>query len=66
MAQEDEDKEDESSLLIVLADEHADVLLQGTSDSPINDMWYLYTRASSHMSGKKPSIIPLMNLTKEW
>ena len=53
MAQEDEDKEDESSLLIVLADEHMNVLLQGMSDSPSHDMWYLDTGASSHMNSIK-------------
>ena len=53
MAQEHEDKEDESSWLIVLADEHADVLLQGTSDSPIDVIWYLDTGVSSHMTGIK-------------
>ena len=38
---------------MVLADEHADVLLQGMNSSPIDDMWYLDTRASSHMTGMK-------------
>ena len=53
MAQEHEDKEDESSLLIVLANKHAHVLLQGTRDSPIDDMWYLDIGASSQMTGIK-------------
>ena len=48
-----EDEEEESSLLIVLADEHADVLLQGMNSSPIDDMWYLDTGARSHMNGMK-------------
>ena len=47
IAQEDEDEEEESLLLMVLADEHVDVLLQGMSGSPIDDMWYLDTGASS-------------------
>ena len=38
MAQEDEDEDEESLLLIVLADEHANMLLQGMSGSPIDDM----------------------------
>ena len=38
---------------MVLADEHADVLLQGMNSSPIDDMWYLDTGASSHMNGMK-------------
>ena len=33
-----EDEEEESSLLMVLADEHGDVLLQGMNHSPIDDM----------------------------
>ena len=48
-----EDEEEESSLLMVLADEHADVLLQGMNSSPIHDMWYLDTGASSHMTSMK-------------
>ena len=38
MSQEDKDEEDESSFRMVLADEHADVLLQCMSDSHIDDM----------------------------
>ena len=38
---------------MVQADEHADVLLQGMNSSSIDDMWYLDTRASSHMTGMK-------------
>ena len=53
MAQEDEDEEKESSLLMAVANEHADVLLHGMSSSPIDDMWYLDRRASSHMTGMK-------------
>ena len=53
MAQEDDDKEDESSLLIVLPDEHTNMLLQGMSDSLSDDMWYLDTRASNHMTSMK-------------
>ena len=53
MAEEDEDEEDESSLLMVLVDEHVDLLLHDMSGSPIDDMWYLDTRASRHMTGKK-------------
>ena len=53
MAQEDEDEEEESSLLMVLADEHTDVLLQGMSGSHIDDMWYLDTEVSSHMTCMK-------------
>ena len=34
----EEDEEEESSLLMVLADEHANVLLQGMNSSPIDDM----------------------------
>ena len=49
MAQEDE--EEELWLLMVLANEHANVLLQGMNNSPIDDMWYLDTRASSRMTG---------------
>ena len=48
-----EDEEEESSLLMVLADEHADVLLHGMNSSPIDDMWYLDTGASSHMTSMK-------------
>ena len=51
MAQENE--EEESALLMVLVDEHADVLLQGMSGSPIDDMWYLDTGTSIHMIGMK-------------
>ena len=39
--------------LVVILDEHADVLLQGTSGSPIDDMWYLDIGASSHMTSMK-------------
>ena len=53
MAQENKDEEEESSLLIVLANEHADMLLQGMSGSPIDNMWHLNTGASSHMTGMK-------------
>ena len=53
MPQEDEDEETESSLLMAIADEHADVLLQGLSVSHIDDMWYLNMGASSHMAGMK-------------
>ena len=53
MAQEDEEEEEESSFLTMLADEHADMLLQGMNGSPIDDMWYLETGASSHMTGMK-------------
>ena len=45
--------EEESSLLMVLANEHANVLLQGMNGSPINDMWYLDTGASSRTTGMK-------------
>ena len=48
-----EDEEEGSSLLIELVDEHADVLLQGMNSSPIDDMWYLDTGASSHMISVK-------------
>ena len=48
MAQTDE--EEESSLLMVLADENVDVLLQGMNSSPIDEMWYLDTGSSSHMN----------------
>ena len=48
-----EDEEEESSLLMVRADEHPDVLLQGMNSSPIDDMWYLDTGASSHMTCMK-------------
>ena len=37
----------------MLADEQADVLLQGMNSSPIDDMWYLDTGARSHMMGMK-------------
>ena len=53
MAQEDKIKEEESWLLMVLAVEHADVLLQGLGGSPIDDMWYLDMGASSHIIGMK-------------
>ena len=53
MAQEDEDKKDESSLIIVLGDEHMNVLLQGMSDSPSDDMWYLDIGEISHMTSIK-------------
>ena len=48
-----EDEEEESSLLMVLAHEHADVLLQGMNSSHIDDMWYLDMGANSHMTGMK-------------
>ena len=51
MAQKDE--EEESSLLMVLANEHANVLLQGMNGSPIDDMWHLDTRVSIHMTDMK-------------
>ena len=38
---------------MVLADEHADVLLQGMNSSLIDDIWCLDTGASSHMIGMK-------------
>ena len=38
---------------MVLANEHADVLLQGINGSPINDTWYLDTRVSSHVNDMK-------------
>ena len=66
IAQEDEDEEDESSLLMVLANDHTHMLLQGMSGSPIDDMWYLDTGASSHMTSMKTFYQSLMNLTKEW
>ena len=31
----------------------SDMLLQGMSGSPIDDMWYIDTRASKHMTGMK-------------
>ena len=37
----------------MILDEHADVLLQGMSGSPIDDMWYLDIGASSHMTSMK-------------
>ena len=52
--EEEEDKEKESSLQMAIADEHVDVLLQGmSSDTPIDDMWYLDMSASSHMTCMK-------------
>ena len=66
VAQEEEDEDEESSMLIVIVGEHGDVLLQGMSrGSPIDDMWYLDTGVSIHMSGIKSFYCPLMNLTKE-
>ena len=38
---------------MALADEHADVLLQGMSGSPIDDMWYQDMGASSHITSMK-------------
>ena len=38
MAQEEEDEDKESPFLMVIADEHADVLLQGISGSPVDDV----------------------------
>ena len=45
MAQEEKDDEEEEPLfLMVIADEHVDVLLQGmNSGTPIDDIWYLDT-----------------------
>ena len=48
-----EDKDEESSLLLVLADEHTDVLLQGMNSSPIDNMCYLDMGASSHITCMK-------------
>ena len=45
-----EDEEEASLLLMVLADEHTDVLLHVMNGSPIDDMWYLDMRPSSHMT----------------
>ena len=36
-----------------MTDKHADLLLQGISSSPIDDIWPLDTRASNHMTGMK-------------
>ena len=45
---------EESLLLMVIAEKYADVLVQGMSCGyPIDDMWYLDTVASSHMIGMK-------------
>ena len=43
----------ESALMMVVSDEYVELLLQGTSDSYDDRLWYLVTRASSHMMGKK-------------
>ena len=49
-----EKEEEESSLLVVLADEHANMLLQGVSGVfSHDDMWYLDTRVKSHMNVRK-------------
>ena len=47
-------EEEESSLLMMIADEHANALLQGmSSETPIDDMRYLYMSASNHMTSMK-------------
>ena len=38
---------------MVITNEHADVLLEGMSGSPINDMQYLDTGASNNMTDMK-------------
>ena len=48
-----EETEEESALMMVVSDEYGELLLQGTNDSYDDRMWYLDTRASSHMTGKK-------------
>ena len=37
----------------MLANEYADMLLQGMGGSPIDDMWYLDTGARSQITGMK-------------
>ena len=49
-----QEKEDESSLLVLQTDEHANKLLQGVSSGFLhNDMWYLDVNASSCMNGRR-------------
>ena len=38
---------------MVVSDECGELLLQGTNDSHDDCIWYLDTRASSHMTGKR-------------
>ena len=45
--------EEESALMMVVSDECGELLLQGMNDPHNNCMWYLDTRARSHMIGKK-------------
>ena len=64
--EEEEDGEEESSLLMMIADEHANELLQGmSSETPIDDMWYVDISASSHMTSMKTFCQYLDEFTKE-
>ena len=48
-----EETEEESALMMVMSDECRELLLQGMNDPHYDCMWYLDTRASSHMIGKR-------------
>ena len=49
--------EEESSFLVVLADEHDDLLLHDNMKTrggfPYDNMWYLDTNVSSHMTSRR-------------
>ena len=48
-----EETEKELTLMMIVSNEFGELLLQGTNDSYDDRLWYLYTLASSHMTGKQ-------------